>query len=130
MDTYQFLCRQLVSSPCNRSRKMTSKKTNIFIYNHIKPTEDISLLVWIVRQLIKYAHFRGWRDPERIKAATKKLEEVLEKKCTSQTLKHPIEEDGGYSRFCDQDELFNQHEGFGTDKWRVPIFKKGHKSLG
>ena len=90
----------------------------------------MSLLVWLVSQLFKFRHLRGQQDPDRIKAATKKLDKALEKKHLFDTKMHPLEKDGGYFRFCDQDKIFDYHEGFGKDKWRVRIFKKGHKSLG
>ena len=109
---------------------MTRNNANKFNQNSAEPTEDMSLLVWLVRQLSKYAPFRSRRDPDRIKAATKKLDKALKKKHLFDTHMHPLEEEGGYSRFCDQDVLFCHHEGFGKDKWRVRIFKKGHKSLG
>ena len=73
--------------------------------NSAEPTEDMSLLVWLVRQLSKYAPFRGRRDPERINAATKQLEDALEEKCTSRILVNELVRDR-----------------------RVRIFKKGHKS--
>ena len=104
---FNYYTRQLVPSQCNHSRKMTRNNANKFDQNSAEPTEDMSLLVWLVRQLSKYSPFRGLRDPERIKAATKQLEDVLEEKCTSQIL---------------VDQLVR-------DK-RIRIFKKGHKSLG
>ena len=86
---------------------MTGKNAEKFDQNPAKHTGDMNLMVWLVRQLSKYSPFRGLRDPERIKAATKQLEDVLEEKCTSQIL---------------VDQLVR-------DK-RIRIFKKGHKSLG
>ena len=86
---------------------MTGINSNNIDQNSAEPTEDMSLLVWLVRQLSKYAPFRGRRDPERIKAATKKLEDVLEEKCPSRFLVNQLVRDK-----------------------RIRIFKKGHKSLG
>ena len=125
-----FYSRQLVPSQCIRSRKMTGKNANKIDQTSAKQNEDMSLLVWLVRQLSKYAPFRSRRDPDRIKAATKKLDKALKKKHLFDTHMHPLEEEGGYSRFCDQDEIFYHHEGLGKDKWRVSIFKKRHKTLG
>ena len=102
-----FYSRQLVPSQCIRSRKMTGKNANNIDQNSAEPTEDMSLLVWLVKQLSKYAPFRGQRDPERIKAATKQLEDALEEKCTSRILVNQLVRDK-----------------------RVRIFQKGHKSLG
>ena len=86
---------------------MTGKKVNKIDENFAEQTEDMSLLVWLVRQLSKYAPFRGKRDSDRIKSATKKLEDALEEKCTSRILVNQLVRDR-----------------------RVRIFKKGHKSLG
>ena len=102
-----FYSRQLVPSQCIRSRKMTGKNANNIEQKSAEPTEDMSLLVWLFRQLSKYAPFRGRRDPDRIKTATKQLEDALEKKCSSRILVNQLVRDR-----------------------RVRIFKKGHKSLG
>ena len=86
---------------------MTEKNADKFDQNSTEHTGDMSLMVWLVRQLSKYAPFRGWRDPDRIIAATKQLEDALEEKCTSRILDNQLVRDK-----------------------RIRIFKKGHKSLG
>ena len=81
-----------------RSKKMTRENTKKFVQNSAEHTGDMSLMVWIVRQLLKKAHLRNWRDPDRIKSASKKLEDALEKKRTSRILVNQLVRDRRISK--------------------------------
>ena len=82
----------------NRNRKMNEKNAENFDQNPGEPTGDMSLMVWLVRQLFKKAHLRSWRDPDRIKTASKKLEDALEEKRTSRILVNQLVRDRRISK--------------------------------
>ena len=77
---------------------MTGKDAEKFDQKSAEHTGDMSLMVWLVRQLLKKAHLRSWRDPERIKAASKKLEDALEEKRTSRILVNQLVRDRRISK--------------------------------
>ena len=77
---------------------MTGKNADKFDQNSAEHIGDMSLVVWLVRQLLKKAHLRSWRDPGRIKAASKRLEDALEEKRTSRILVNQLVRDRRISK--------------------------------
>ena len=77
---------------------MIGKNSDRFDQNSDEHTGDMSLMVWLVRQLLKNGHLRNLRDPDRIKAASKKLGDALEEKRTSRILVNQLVRDRSISK--------------------------------